>query len=242
VTVFHLITHTSGIGDYIDEEVSDDYNDILQLYDHRPVHKWESLEFYLSMFDELPQKFEPGERVGYSNAGFILLGLIVESVSKQPYQQYVTDRIIRPLGLTRTGFYRMNRLPGNTALGYVFDEASKEHITNVLYMPIIGGSDGGIFTSAGDMVTLWNAILSDKLFSAAMRQQFLTPHGTFGLGVYLWSENDRAAYYSVGGDFGVEFFSAYFPQTKIIATALGNTEMNVWPLFKQWRELLGSVN
>ena len=85
VTVFHLLTHTSGIGDYIDEEASSNYNDILKLYDNRPVHKWNSLNFYLPMFNELPQKFKPGERVGYSNAGFILLGLIIESVSGKTY-------------------------------------------------------------------------------------------------------------------------------------------------------------
>jgi CubicO group peptidase (beta-lactamase class C family) len=242
VTVFHLLTHTSGIGDYIDEEVSSDYYDILSLYDNRPVHKWESLEFYLPMIHEQPQKFAPGARTGYSNAGFILLGLVVESVAKQPYQQYVTENIIRPLGLTRTGFYRMNQLPGNTALGYIFDEASKDYITNVLFMPIIGGSDGGLFTSAGDMITLWDAVLTDKLFSASMREQFLTPHGGFGLGVYLRSEDGRTEYHTEGGDFGVDFFSAYYPETKIIASALGNTEMNTGPLRRQLFDLLAKAN
>lgn len=241
ITVFHLLTHTSGIGDYIDEDASNDYdyNDILKLYDNRPVHKWDSLEFYLPMFNELPPKFKPGERVGYSNAGFILLGLIIESVSKQTYHQYVKENIITPLGLSHTGFYRMNNLPGNTAFGYVYDETSQEYITNVLYMPIIGGSDGGIFTCAADLVKLWQAVLSDNIFSSAMREQFFTPHGGFGLGVYLREENGQKAYYTVGGDFGVDFFSAYFPRTEIIASALGNTELNTYPLLKKLFEALG---
>lgn len=238
VTVFHLLTHTSGIGDYVDEEASNDYNDILKLYDNRPVHKWNSLEFYLPMFNELPQKFKPGERVGYSNAGFILLGLVIESVSKKTYHQYVNDIIIQPLNLSHTGFYRMNNLPGNTALGYTYDEIRKEYITNVLYMPIIGGSDGGIFTSAKDLITLWQAVLSDRIFSAAMREQLFTPHGKFGLGVYLKNEENRNAYFTVGGDFGVEFFSVYFPRTEIIASMLGNTEMSIYPLLKKLLDVL----
>ena len=72
ITVYHLLTHTSGIGDYLDEENINDPFDVLKLYDTRPVHKWESLEFYLPMFNELPRKFDPGARYGYSNAGFIL--------------------------------------------------------------------------------------------------------------------------------------------------------------------------
>lgn len=236
VTVFHLLTHTSGIGDYIDEESSGDYFDILKLYNNRPVHKWDSLAFYLPMFNELPQKFKPGERTGYSNAGFILLGLIIESVSKKTYHQYVYDNIIRPLNLSHTGFYPMNNLPRNTALGYINYEKC---ITNILYMPIVGGSDGGIFTTADDFIKIWKAVLSDNIFSANMREQFFTPHGQFGLGVYLKAENNRNAYYTVGGDFGVDFFSAYFPRTKTIASTLGNTEMNTYSLFEQLFNTLG---
>ncbi|MCL2057299.1 MAG: beta-lactamase family protein, partial [Oscillospiraceae bacterium] len=233
VTVFHLLTHTSGIGDYIDEETSSGYNDILKLYDNRPVHKWDTLEFYLPMFGDLPAKFKPGERTGYSNAGFILLGLVIESVSKQAYHQYITENIILPLELSHTGFYRMNSLPGNTAFGYVYDEAREEYATNVLYMPIVGGSDGGIFTSADDLAKLWKGVFSDKIFSADMRGQFLMAHGGFGLGVYIKEQGKQKVYFTVGGDFGVDFFSAYFPQTGTVVSALGNTEKNTSPLLEQ---------
>ena len=243
VTVFHLLTHTSGIGDYIDEEASSDYNDILKLYDNRPVHRWESLEFYLPMFNELPPKFKPGERTGYSNAGFILLGLVIENVSKQKYHEYVHRNIITPLELSRTGFYRMNNLPGNTALGYVYDEISQKYITNILYMPIVGGSDGGIFTCADDLVKVWRGVLSGKIFSISMREQFFSPYSSgFGLGVYIREKDKCKAYYTIGGDFGVDFFSVYFPQTDIIASALGNTEMNTYPLLEQLFNALGKEN
>jgi hypothetical protein len=125
----------------------------------------------------------------------------------------------------------MNALPYNTALGYVYDEEHREHITNTLFMPIVGGSDGGLFTCAADLVLLWKAILSDRIFSSKMREQFFTPHGDFGLGVYLW-EKDKA-FFTVGGDFGVDFFSLYHPRTGIIASALGNTEGNTWPLLER---------
>jgi len=239
VTVFHLLTHTSGIGDYIDEEASSEYNDILKLYDNRPVHKWDSLVFYLPMFNQLPAKFNPGERVSYSNAGFILLGLVIESVSKKTYHQYVEASIILPLNLSHTGFYRMNNLPCNTALGYTYDENRKEMVANTLYMPVIGGSDGGIFTCAKDLVLLWKGILTNRIFSKAMREQLFTPYGRFGLGVYLSVKDGRKTYYTVGGDFGVDFFSVYSPQTEITVSALGNTEMNTYPLLQRLLDLLG---
>jgi CubicO group peptidase (beta-lactamase class C family) len=236
VTVFHLLTHTSGVGDYIDEEESGDYFDVLKLYDTRPVHKWDCLTYYLPMFNELPPKFKPGERTGYSNAGFILLGLAIESVANRPYHQYVHENIISPLGLSHTGFYRMNNLPGNTALGYVYNKARGAYETNVLYMPIVGGSDGGLFTCADGLARLWWAVFSGGVFSPDMLRQFLTPHGKFGLGVYIRKESK--AYYTVGGDFGVDFFSACFPQSGIVVSALGNTEKNTFPLLKKMEECI----
>ena len=245
VTVLHLLTHTSGIGDYIDEEASSDYFDILKLYDHRPVHRWDSLVFYLPMFNELPQKFAPGERFGYSNAGFILLGLVIEAVSGMSYHQFVEQNLIAPLGLSHTGFYRMNNLPGNAALGYVYNEGRGEWETNVLYMPIVGGSDGGLFTCAADVDKVWRAILDHSILSKAMTEQFFAPRVAMspkehvGLGVFMREQVGKRAYYSVGGDFGVTYTSAYFPKTGIIAAALGNTEKSVDLLFLQLLDLLG---
>jgi len=245
ITVFHLLTHTSGVGDYIDEETAPDSSGILMLYEHRPVHKWEPLSYYLPMFCELPQKFEPGERYGYSNAGYILLGLVVEGVAGQAYRQYVDENVFFPLALSHTGFYRMNSLPGNTAYGYVYNEERKEYETNVLYMPVIGGSDGGAFTCAADIAKVWQAIFANRIFSADMVRQFSTPHAAIseteycGLGVFVRREGGRLAYCSVGGDIGADYFSAYFPRPKIVASALGNTQKNTFPLFERFFDIMG---
>jgi len=241
VTVEHLLTHTSGVGDYIDEEADSEYFDILKLYENHPSFKWTSLESYLPMIVDLRPKFKPGERVGYSNAGFILLGLIIESVSKMSYHEYIKENIIQPLNLNHTGFYPLNNLPKNSALGYISDDdgdGDPGTTTNILFMPIIGGSDGGIFTCADDLDTLWKAIMSDRIFSAKMRELFFTPHEDFGLGVYLDENEGKKVYFTVGGDYGVDFVSAYFPSTRIIVSALGNTEINTFPLMEKLFEVV----
>ena len=56
------------------------------------------------------------------------------------------------------------------------NEARSEHETNTLYMPIIGGSDGGIFSCAADIIKVWQAVFSNCILSAGMGEQFLTPH------------------------------------------------------------------
>jgi len=243
VTVFHLLTHTSGVGDYIDEDAEDCEKQLQALYDKYPVQLWTQLEYYLKMITPLVPKFEPGERYCYSNSGFVLLGLIVEAVSGMPYQQFVKENIIAPCKLTHTGFYRMDSLPFNTALGYMQDEDTEEWRTNIFSMPILGGSDGGLFTCAKDLDMLWRAVFSNKIISEKATQTFLKPYmkmggedehsGWYGLGVYLQNNSSNAAYYAVGGDSGVDFFTAYFPQTKIVVSALGNINLNTFPLLKE---------
>ena len=240
ISIFQLLTHTSGVGDYVDEEAENGLEQLQSLYNKYPVYLWERLKYYLQMIMPLPPKFEPGERFGYSNAGFVLLGLAVEAVSGISYQQFVTDNIINPFKLTHTGFYRMDLLPQNTALGYM-----ENGRTNIFSMPVIGGSDGGLFTCSGDLNRFWRAIFSNEILSEEMLQLFLKSQVTkndgdidldgdesYGLGIYIYSYRKNIVYYAVGGDFGVDFFTAYFPKQNIVVSTLGNTEINAYPLLK----------
>ena len=246
VTVFHLLTHTSGVGDYIDED-SEDINAQLQaLYDTYPAHLWTRLEYYLQMITPLPPKFEPGERYGYSNSGFVLLGLVVEAVSGMSYQQFVQENIIAPCELIHTGFYRMDCLPANTALGYIQDENTGQWHTNIFSMPILGGSDGGLFTCAADLDKLWRAVFANRILSKEMTQSFLALQvmideddgESYGLGVYRILEDGKTSYYAVGGDSGVVFFTAYFPQSKVTVSALGNTISKIFVLMRESFKIL----
>jgi len=90
---------------------------------------------------------------------------------------------------------------------------------------------------------LWRAIFSHGILSAEMTRLFLTPQvkmrpdpkhsGYYGLGVYIKSDEDGSStLYAEGGDFGVEFFTAYFPKQKIVASALANTEVKLCSLLR----------
>jgi len=239
VTVFHLLTHTSGIGDYIDEESENSIEQLQSLYNQYPSYLWERLEYYLQMITPLPPKFEVGKRYGYSNSGFVLLGLVVETVSNVSYQKFVTENIIKPLKLSHTGFYRMDSLPKNTALGYM-----ENGRTNIFSLPVIGGSDGGLFTCSSDLDLLWRALFSNKILSKKMLEIFLkqqaviNDYESYGLGVYRCNIDNKLVYYAVGGDFGVDFFTAYLPKHKVVISALGNTEIDTYPLMEAVVSLL----
>ncbi|MCL2216763.1 MAG: beta-lactamase family protein [Defluviitaleaceae bacterium] len=246
ITVFHLLTHTSGVGDYIDEEAEDNETQLQALYDKYPSYLWTKLEYYLQMITPLPPKFEPGQRYAYSNSGYVLLGLVVEAVSGLSYQQFVRDKIIVPCKLVHTGFYRMDALPSNTALGYIMGDTGQWR-TNTFSVPILGGSDGGLFTCAGDLDKLWRAIFANELLSEKMTQNFLAMQvdideecgESYGLGVYRNIQDDNVAYYAVGVDSGVNFFTMYFPQSKIVVSSLSNTDdVDIFPPLNELFEVL----
>ena len=229
VTVHQLLTHSSGVGDYIDEESDDVEEDLQKLYDTYPVQLWDNLKYYLQMITPLKPKFKPGERYGYSNSGYVLLGLVVEAVSGVSYHEFVRENIIKKAGLTRTDFYPANALPYNAALGYMpGDEPDDTWRTNIFSIGIMGGSDGGIFSCAGDFDKLWRAIFAHKIMSKEMTELFLKSHveikdeKTYGLGVYHLTEEGGTVHFVVGGDSGVGFLSAYYPKVRVVVSAFSN--------------------
>ncbi len=98
VTVHHLLTHTSGLGDYFNDK-----------FEAMAKDKLMKVSDYLPLFASDPLAFEPGARFQYSNAGFMVLGAIVEKVSGEDYFSYVREHVYAPAGMTNTDAYEMDR-------------------------------------------------------------------------------------------------------------------------------------
>ena len=226
VTVYHLLTHSSGIADYLDfdnKEAEDAF------FDAHPVNKWTSNEYYLPLFNERSRAFALGEKSDYSNSNFILLGLIIETIAQVSYHTYIKQNILDPLQMTSTGFHATNNLPANTAIGYMWLKATDEFVGNHFRLPVIGAADGGIYTTAADMRLFWHGLLNGKLLSKNTLSQMLTPRtrfedidGHLGLGIFINQRNNQPIYWHDGGDAGVSFHTAHFPSTGYTMTVSSN--------------------
>lgn len=159
VTIQQLLTHTSGIPDYFDEEVMEDF---AELWKERPVYSMRKLNDFLSMFQHQPMKSAPGERFHYNNAAFIVLGLIVEEHTGQSFTDYVEQYIFKKCGMSDSGYFETDRLPRNTAIGYM-DQEDDSWTSNIFSIPVKGGADGGAYTTAPDMIRFWNALFRNEL-------------------------------------------------------------------------------
>lgn len=234
ITIHHLLTHSSGIPDYFDEETMDDFE---ALWQDRPMYRFRKPQDFLPLFQNQPMKFKPGERFSYNNAGFIVLGLVVEQVSGLPFTRYVEENIFAKAGMSDSGYFALDRLPERTAYGYIV-EGEDQWRTNIYSVPVIGGPDGGVFTTVLDMAKFWDSLLGYKLLNQATTEKMLTPHRQtggknpeiyYGYGVYMTYREDKViAYHIEGYDPGVVFFSRVYPDKQIDYTVIANTEKANW--------------
>lgn len=171
ITIGHLLTHTSGIPDYFDEEKVTDFDDF---FVSRPWYELKGPRDYLPVFPDEPMKFAPGTRFSYSNGGYILLGVVIEEVTGLPYQRFVEQAIFQAAGMKRSGYFAFNQLPEQTALGYIEDAGSWR--TNIYNLPIVGASDGGAYTTAADLATLWKAFWGNQIVPQDLVERYATPY------------------------------------------------------------------
>jgi len=220
VTVTHLLTHTSGIGDYFDEEADPP---------PPPTPLLATSADYLAALDGYPQVSPPGTEFRYHNGAFAVLGLIAERVAGIPFADLVRTRVTEPAGMTDTAFLRSDALPARTATGYLEDGR-----TNVFSLPVVGFGDGGIYSSAPDFRKFWPAFLEGRIVPREWVDRMLRPHvDGYGLGFFL----PRPGVVRLeGGDLGVTFVSLHQPSTGLTATLISNDHRGGGPLLRRLDE------
>lgn len=229
ITLQHLLTHSSGVPDYFDEEESDDYEAV---WNEHPAYTFRKPADFLPLFKDLPKKFKPGERFSYSNSGFILLGLVIEHLTGKPIIHVIEDEVFKPAGMTRSGYFFLDQLPEGTALGYI-SQGEDEWRSNIYAIPIVGGADGGAFTTGDDLANFWDSLLGSRLIRYEILNKMLTPQIPtipsrrriyYGFGTWIGMNKGKpSVYYMLGEDPGVAFYSGYFDKSKVLFTLLGNT-------------------
>jgi CubicO group peptidase (beta-lactamase class C family) len=171
ITIQQLVTMSSGLGDFFGEK-----------YDATPKSRIRTLQDYLALFANDPLLFEPGTSRRYSNAGYIVLGLIIEKVSGKTYYDYVRENIYAPAGMTASDSFPQDAVVPNRATGYTGEDENEKPLSeprsNIYTLPGRGSSAGGGYSTAEDLLRFDLAMRGGKL---------LSPAGT------AWFYSDRAA-------------------------------------------------
>lgn len=237
VTVEHLLGHTSGIGDYLDEEADWEPEDFVVT---APVHTLTTAEAFVPLVDGFAQKTAPGSAFSYCNGGYIVLAIVIERVTGESYHDVVRRLVFAPAGLEHTDFLRLDELPATAAVGYVFDEGD---VANTLRLPVLGNGDGGAFTTADDLHRFWRQLFAGAIVSRGTVAMMTEPRHHvpdegmhYGLG--LWLPAGGKAVALEGYDAGASFRSTHIPETETTASVLGNSSEGAWPLIYTVAEVI----
>lgn len=236
ITVKQLLTHTSGIPDYFDESVMDDYEELWRDFPNYKIRRSSDL---IPLFINKPMLYKPGEKFQYNNTGFVILGLIIEEITGVRFDEYLKEKIFEPSGMQDTGYFELDRLPAKCAYSYIFDSDRGEYYTNIYSVDVKGTGAGGAFTTVTDINNFWKFLLGGKLISDNMFKQMLIPQSEENYGYGIWvkkiDENTYAPYFE-GEDPGVSFISYYDIKRKINITAVSNFGDDVWTLAADIRD------
>ncbi len=222
VTIHHLLTHSSGLGDTYSAKYICRKGVLRQVKDWLP----------LFVDDPKPFAFEPGTRWQYSNQGFILLGAIIEKVSGENFFEYIRKHIFQPAGMLNTDYYEADRDTPNLAMGYTnFEDLGEDnyqfHIgerRNVsLYNGARGGPTGGLSSTAEDLLRFSLALRGNKLVSAKsvelltsnkiLARKYDANQTYWGYGFELELIDGQRVIGHGGGDLGVSSAVRWYPDS-----------------------------
>ena len=243
ITIRHLLTHTSGIPDYYDEDKIANFDNFTLSV---PWYSLRGPRDYLAVFPDEAMKFAPGERFSYSNGGYILLGVVIEELTGMKYQDFVEQAIFKAIGMNHSGYFALNKLPEKTAIGYVEEEEGWR--TNIFNLPIVGASDGGAFTTVHDITTLWKAFWGYQILPKELVEIYAQPyvkaemegeHTYYGHGLWICEKEGRnRKEYITGRDAGVSFMSSVNRVNEMQITVISNTTDGAWSMLKDIDTLL----
>ncbi len=212
ITIHELLTHTSGIPDYVEFP---DFPEIQAL----PA----TPEELIARFRDKPLRFTPGEKFEYCNSGYVLLGFIIERLSGQPYQDFLQQNIFNVLKMKDTGYDTHAAIVMHRAAGYEKDAGKLE---NAKYIdPSNAYAAGALYSTVKDLMIWDQALYTNKLVSAKTLQEIFTPYKELvGYGWAIGTMFNRRIQHHNGGIDGFVSNFVRFPDDKVLIVVLSNRD------------------
>jgi CubicO group peptidase (beta-lactamase class C family) len=233
VTVHHLLSHTSGL---IGARA------LVEKTPESPTLR--TIDEMVKSFVNEPLSSPPGQQFDYSNAGFVLLGAIIEKASGQSYYDYVREHIFKPAGMAHTDFYALDTDPPNLATGFM-DGPNGTRLDNIFQIGVIGSPAGGAYSTGADMTRFQMALTHHTL----LRAQSLTTLWTgvteepgrnaeYGYGAYISQYNGTRIVWHGGGWQGITNQFDMYPEMGYTVVVLSNYDDDPAAIANKLREWL----
>ena len=212
ITIFHLLTHTSGIPSFTG-------------FPEYPT--WEKTattpKELVDRFKDKPLEFEPGSKFKYSNSGYLLLGYLLDKISGDKYPNFVKENIFTPLGMTDSGYDVNAAVIPHRASGYTKAQATGE-IENTGFIDMtIPYSAGALYSTTRDLLKWEQALYGGKLLKPESIKKMTTPYkDNYAMGLFVSEAQGHKKIDHGGGIEGFNTEVAYYPDDNISVIVLAN--------------------
>ncbi len=220
ITIHHLLTHTSGIKDFTKMK---SIKDIAQ--------KEMTPKMMVDFFKDEPVEFSPGEKFEYNNSGYVLLGYIIELVSGETFEDFVSKNIFQKLGMDRSYYATDRMVIKKRASGYHKKETDFVNKTVINYS--VPYSSGALMSTLGDMLKWQIGINKNLLLKEENSIKAFTKYNlnngdliNYGYGWHLRDINGISTREHGGSIFGYKSMAVYIPEKDLYIIGLTNCDCN----------------
>lgn len=220
ITLRQLLNHTAGISDFV--------------HDPQPgffARKVDTATLIAEIQKRTPS-FPPGTRFAYSNAGYILLGAVIEKVTGKPWQDALRTSLLDPLNLKETGYGDNAKIVPRRVAGYTTDNAD-HRVENASYINAsVPASAGALISTADDLLRWMRALAQGKVvgrdgfeqMTAAVANVAGASTHPYGFGMYIWQVRGNKMVGHTGQIDGFASALAYLPGRDITVVVLANDD------------------
>jgi len=201
ITIFNLLNHRSGIHNFTNDP---DY----QTWMTQPKTQTEMI----AIIAKKAVDFQPNEKAAYSNSNFVILGYIIEKITKQSYAINLKQRITSKIGLANTYYGGKTNLNNNECYSFQFTGSWKQMPETDMSIP---GGAGSVVSTPTDMTKFIEVLFSLKLVSQNSLDQMKTITEGFGMGMFQIPFYTKKGYGHNGGIDGFGSNLSYFPEDSL---------------------------
>lgn len=216
IKIKHLLSHTSGLGNYFNRTFFDGSR-----------ANYRTVDDFLALARDEKMQFEPGTKWQYSNTGMLVLGKVIEKASGKNYFEYIRENIYKKAGMTNSDSFDLDNVNPNLAVGYEKDYTEQGIVfRNNIFMHVIkGGPAGGGYSTVHDLLKFASALRDGKLVGKEYVKLLTTPKPElnspgYGYGFIIGTNPDTSGH--SGGFPGISSELIMFTNSDFTAVVLSN--------------------
>jgi D-alanyl-D-alanine carboxypeptidase len=208
ITIGNMLDHRSGLHNFTNDPTYGQYMKLSR-----------TEEQMVAVFAKMKPDFEPDAKAQYSNTNFVLLGYIIEKITKKPYPEELKKRITSKLGLKDTYYGSKTNIKNNEAYSYSFGDSWSQLPETDMSIP---GGAGAILSTPTDLVKFIEALFAGKLINTEHLNMMKTQKEHYGMAMFELDFGDKKGYGHNGGIDGFTSVLTYFPDDKLAIAYCSN--------------------